>query len=214
MLSRIARRARCRFRRWSSRFRFERTHSRTASTCDRGTYRVNIKDFTGLLSALATQGKVNVLASPTVNALNNEPAIMRVGTQDVFFKTTTQTDAATGRMLHTTEPHVDHRRRRAERHAADRRRRHDQHEHLPSVTERTGEATSRFGDTVADPQRARSRHAGARPRQRNHRHCRVDGCARSGLKPRRCRFSAICPASESCFAARKRAAAKPISLFC
>ena len=31
---------------------------------------------------------------------------MRVGTQDVFFKTTTQTDAATGRMLHTTEPHA------------------------------------------------------------------------------------------------------------
>ena len=63
---------------------------------------LNIKDFTGLLNAFASQGKVNVMASPTVNALNNEPAIMRVGTQDVFFRTTTQTDAVTGRILQTT----------------------------------------------------------------------------------------------------------------
>ena len=45
---------------------------------------------------------MNVVASPRVNALNNEPAIMRVGTQDVFFKTTSQVDATTGRILQTT----------------------------------------------------------------------------------------------------------------
>lgn len=110
---------------------------------------LNIKDFTGLLNAFASQGKVNVMASPTVNALNNEPAIMRVGTQDVFFKTTTQTDAVTGRILQTTvepqaitegvvlsvTPQI----------AADGM---INMSITPSLTERTGQATSRFGDTV------------------------------------------------------------------
>lgn len=110
---------------------------------------LNIKDFTGLLNALATQGKVNVMSSPTVNALNNEPAIMRVGTQDVFFKTTSQTDGVTGRILQTTSepqsvtegvvlsvtPQISG----------------DGMINMsisPSLTERTGQATSRFGDTV------------------------------------------------------------------
>jgi len=110
---------------------------------------LNIKDFTGLLNAFASQGKVNVMASPTVNALNNEPAIMRVGTQDVFFRTTTQTDAVTGRILQTTvepqaitegvvlsvTPQI----------AADGM---INMSITPSLTERTGQATSRFGDTV------------------------------------------------------------------
>jgi MSHA biogenesis protein MshL len=116
-----------------------------------GTFTValNIKDFTGLLKAFATQGKVNVMASPTVNALNNEPAIMRVGTQDVFFRTTAQTDALTGRILQTTvepqaitegvvlsvTPQI----------AGDGM---INMSISPSLTERTGEAVSRFGDTV------------------------------------------------------------------
>jgi MSHA biogenesis protein MshL len=110
---------------------------------------LNIKDFTGLLNALATQGKVNVVSSPTVNALNNEPVMMRVGTQDVFFKTTAQTDAQTGRILQTSvepqsftegvvlsvTPQISG----------------DGMINMsisPSLTERTGQATSRFGDTV------------------------------------------------------------------
>ena len=109
---------------------------------------LNIKDLAGLLSALASQGTVNVMASPTVNALNNEPAIMRVGTQDVFFKTTTQTDAATGRILHTTEPQAI-----SEgvvlsvtpQIASDGM---INMSIAPSLTERTGQATSRFGDTA------------------------------------------------------------------
>ncbi|HUP40174.1 MAG TPA: hypothetical protein VM115_08650 [Vicinamibacterales bacterium] len=109
--------------------------------------RLNIKDVAGLLSALATQGAVNVLASPTVNALNNEPAIMRVGTQDVFFKTTTQTDAATGRALHTTEPHAI---TEGIVLSVTPQIAGDGMINMsisPSVTERTGEVTSRFGDT-------------------------------------------------------------------
>jgi type II secretory pathway component GspD/PulD (secretin) len=110
---------------------------------------LNIKDFTGLLNAFASQGTVNVMASPTVNALNNEPAIMRVGTQDVFFKTTTQADAATGRILQTTvepqamtegvvlsvTPQI----------ASDGM---INMSIAPSLTERTGQARSRLGDTV------------------------------------------------------------------
>jgi MSHA biogenesis protein MshL len=110
---------------------------------------LHIKDFTGLLNALATQGKVNVMSSPTVNALNNEPAIMRVGTQDVFFKTTAQTDAVTGRILQTTvEPQAI---TEGVVLSVTPQISGDGMINMsisPSLTERTGEATSRFGDTV------------------------------------------------------------------
>lgn len=110
---------------------------------------VNIKDFTGFLDAFASQGRVNVMASPWVNAMNNEPAVMRVGTQDVFFVTTSQVDATTGQILQTvvtpqsvTEgvvlsvtPQI----------AADGI---IHMSIMPSITERTGTATSRLGDQV------------------------------------------------------------------
>ena len=38
--------------------------------------------FTALMNALAAQGTVNVLSSPLITAMNNEPAVMRVGTTD------------------------------------------------------------------------------------------------------------------------------------
>lgn len=109
---------------------------------------LKINDFSELLRALASQGHVNVMASPTVNALNNEPAIMRVGTQDVYFKTTTQTDNTSGRIQTTVEPQpitegvvlsvtpqisgdgmINM-------------------SIMPTFTERTGHATSRLGDRV------------------------------------------------------------------
>jgi MSHA biogenesis protein MshL len=110
---------------------------------------LDIKDFKGLLDAFATQGRVNVMASPWVMAMNNEPAVMRVGTQDVFFVTTSQVDATTGQVLQTvvtpqtiTEgvvlsvtPQI----------AADGI---INMSILPSITERTGTATSRLGDQV------------------------------------------------------------------
>ena len=110
---------------------------------------LSIKDFTGLLSAFATQGRVNVVASPRVNALNNEPAIMRVGTQDVFFKTTSQVDATTGRILQTTvEPQAM---TEGVVLSVTPQIASDGMINLsisPSLTERTGQAVSRFGDTV------------------------------------------------------------------
>src|SRR5207248_8609140 len=48
-----------------------------------------LKDATAVINALSTQGAVKVLSSPMISALNNQPAIMRVGTQDIFFNTTT-----------------------------------------------------------------------------------------------------------------------------
>jgi MSHA biogenesis protein MshL len=110
---------------------------------------LQIKDFAGLLNAFGSQGKVNVMANPTINTLNNEPVVVRVGTQDVFFRTTTQTDASTGRILQTTTepraitegvvlsvtPQI----------ASDGM---INMSISPSLTERTGQATSRFGDSV------------------------------------------------------------------
>jgi type II secretory pathway component GspD/PulD (secretin) len=37
---------------------------------------------TALMNALAAQGTVNVLSSPLITAMNNEPAVMRVGARD------------------------------------------------------------------------------------------------------------------------------------
>jgi MSHA biogenesis protein MshL len=117
-----------------------------AGTFTAGLY---INDFTGLLKAFAAQGKVNVVASPRVNALNNEPAIMRVGTQDVFFKTTSQVDATTGRILQTTvEPQAI---TEGVVLSVTPQIAGDGMINLsisPSLTERTGQAVSRFGDTV------------------------------------------------------------------
>jgi len=110
---------------------------------------VNIKSFQGLLDALASQGRVNVMASPRVMAMNNEPAVMRVGTQDIYFVTTSQVDSTTGAILQTvvtpqtiTEgvvlsvtPQISG----------------DGIIHMsisPTITERTGMATSRLGDQV------------------------------------------------------------------
>ncbi len=119
------------------------------STAGGFTIGLALGNLTALASAFETQGKVNVLSSPRVTAMNNEPALMRTGTQDVFFVTTTQVDPQTGRLLQSavvpqtiTEgvvlsvtPQISA----------------DGIVHMsisPSVTERTGQATSRLGDTV------------------------------------------------------------------
>jgi MSHA biogenesis protein MshL len=113
------------------------------------TLAVNIGDFSALLNAFAAQGKVNVLSSPRITAMNNEPAVMRIGTQDVFFITTTQIDSQSGQIVQSTvipqslteglvlsvTPQISA----------------DGIIHMninPSITERTGVATSRLGDQV------------------------------------------------------------------
>jgi type II secretory pathway component HofQ len=106
-------------------------------------------DFDGLLRAFAAQGRVTVLSSPRVVAMNNEPALMRIGTQDVFFVTTSQVDAVSGRMLQTTvAPQAI---TEGVGLSVTRQISADGFIHMnivPSVTERTGQAVSRFGDVV------------------------------------------------------------------
>jgi MSHA type pilus biogenesis protein MshL len=113
------------------------------------TLALNVGDFSALLNAFASQGKVNVLSSPRITAMNNEPAVMRIGTQDVFFTTTTQIDSQSGQIVQSTvtpqsltegvvlsvTPQISA----------------DGIIHMninPSITERTGVATSRLGDQV------------------------------------------------------------------
>ncbi|MGR3311229.1 MAG: hypothetical protein ACUZ77_10710 [Candidatus Brocadiales bacterium] len=44
------------------------------------------RDVSALIEALSEQGEVNVLSSPKISTLNNQKAIINVGTQDVFFR--------------------------------------------------------------------------------------------------------------------------------
>ena len=101
-----------------------------------------------LLRALSNQGTVTVVSNPRVVAMNSEPVVMRVGTRDIFFVTTSRMDAA-GRVVQTTltpravteglvltvTPQIS---------AGGIINMSIN----PSVTARTGEATSRLGDTV------------------------------------------------------------------
>jgi len=124
------------------------TSTQTRSADARGfTLALNDGDFSSLLAALSAQGKVNVLSRPRVMAMNNEPVVMRMGTQDIFFASTTQLDPRTGQSVQgpvapqsvtegfalTVTPQISS----------------DGIVHVslnPSVTRRTGVATSRLGE--------------------------------------------------------------------
>ena len=109
----------------------------------------NIEDnFTFLLNAFATQGRANVLSSPRVTAMNNQPAIINAGTQDVFFTSTEQRDPQGFITQTTTTPQII---TVGVVLSVTPQISADGIIHLsmnPSVTERTGTATSRLGDTV------------------------------------------------------------------
>jgi MSHA type pilus biogenesis protein MshL len=113
------------------------------------TYTVSAGSFNALFQALSQQGSVNVLSRPQVATLNNQPAVMRVGTQDIFFTTTTQVDPRTGTIIQTSEtpstinegvvldvtPQI----------SDDGIITMNIH---PTITERTGQASSSTGNTV------------------------------------------------------------------
>lgn len=77
------------------------TSIRTASS--RGSAGMKIGDFDALRRALEEQGTVTTIAQPHVVAMNNEPAVMRVGTQQVYFQSASQIDAS-GRAQRTSTP--------------------------------------------------------------------------------------------------------------
>ena len=55
---------------------------------------MRIDNFDSLKKALAEQGTLTMIAAPHVVAMNNEPAVMRAGTQGVYFTTASQLDQA------------------------------------------------------------------------------------------------------------------------
>lgn len=64
-------------------------------------------NFATLLSFLETQGKVHVLSSPRIATLNNQKAVLKVGTDDYFVTgVTPQSTSAVGNTATTTPPTV------------------------------------------------------------------------------------------------------------
>jgi len=62
-------------------------------------------DFAVLLRMLNTQGEVQVLSSPRVSTVNNQKAVIKVGS-DEFFVTRISTDTTTGTSATTTTPDI------------------------------------------------------------------------------------------------------------
>ncbi len=63
------------------------------------------KSFAALINFLETQGSVHVLSSPRIATLNNQKAVLKVGTDD-FFVTNVSTTSNTGGAGTTTTPSV------------------------------------------------------------------------------------------------------------
>ena len=58
-------------------------------------------DFSAILDAMSTQGKIDILSSPKVSTLNNQPAIIKVAREDVYWERETTTSAG-GRDTYST----------------------------------------------------------------------------------------------------------------
>lgn len=67
---------------------------------------LQVTDITKLLSLLQTQGKVQVLSSPRVSTVNNQKAVIRVGS-DAFFVTGLSNDTTSSAGATTTSPEVE-----------------------------------------------------------------------------------------------------------
>lgn len=57
---------------------------------------INGQELTATISALAEQGKVRAVSQPRVVTLNNQPALVKVGTDMPFFTSTISTSGASG----------------------------------------------------------------------------------------------------------------------
>jgi MSHA type pilus biogenesis protein MshL len=101
-----------------------------------------------LIRALSTQGQVNVLSSPRIATLNNQKAVIKVATDDVFFTTTRTREPTTGVETTTVTPQtiteglvLDVTPQIAEDNSVIMNIR-------PSISERVGQATSPDGSVV------------------------------------------------------------------
>ena len=154
-------------------------------------------NFAALLTFLETQGNVQVLSSPRIATLNNQKAVLKVGT-DEFFVTNVIDHRPPPPAARRSNTPTDHGaavllRRRARRDAADRRERQHHPAH-PSVGER-GDREQRAWSTSAAASRTitpaarhehgqRDRHHRARERRQHRRHRRADE-RRRARQPRR-----------------------------
>ncbi|MES2821882.1 MAG: secretin N-terminal domain-containing protein [Pseudomonadota bacterium] len=66
----------------------------------------SLGDFTGLIELLETQGQVRVLSSPRISTLNNQKAVIKVGT-DEFFVTEVSSTSSTTTAGGVSEPTQD-----------------------------------------------------------------------------------------------------------
>jgi MSHA biogenesis protein MshL len=66
---------------------------------------LDLNDFTALISLLGMQGNVQVLSSPRVSTMNNQKAVIKVGT-DEFYVTDIQSTTTTGTAT-TTTPDIE-----------------------------------------------------------------------------------------------------------
>ena len=57
---------------------------------------LNFRDFQGLLQLLETQGKVQVLSSPRISTVNNQKAVIKVGTDEFYVTEVSNTSTSTG----------------------------------------------------------------------------------------------------------------------
>ncbi len=69
------------------------------------TLALNLGDFTSFIELLKTQGNVQVLSSPRVATMNNQKAVIKVGT-DEFFVTDISTTTTTGASTTNVSPNV------------------------------------------------------------------------------------------------------------
>lgn len=67
---------------------------------------LNLGDFSGLVELLETQGEVRVLSSPRISTLNNQKAVIKVGT-DEFFVTNVSSTSSTTTAGGVSEPTQD-----------------------------------------------------------------------------------------------------------
>lgn len=65
----------------------------------------NTSDFTGVIQLLQRQGEVQVLSSPRISTVNNQKAVIKVGT-DEFFVTEVSTNTTTTTTTTNTSPEV------------------------------------------------------------------------------------------------------------
>ncbi|HEY2988012.1 MAG TPA: secretin and TonB N-terminal domain-containing protein [Candidatus Binatia bacterium] len=70
-----------------------------------GSFQIGVTstDFAALLTVLSTQGEVNVLSSPKLSTLNNQTAVIRSATDEVFFEPRVVTVPTANSVVQTTD---------------------------------------------------------------------------------------------------------------